>query len=41
MHEEISSEDSGLPTKVRRNDCKIKYRKEGWIEEIEEKLRSR
>ena len=25
MHEEISAEDSGLPTKMRRNDCEIKY----------------
>ena len=33
VHEEISVEDSGLPTKVRRHDCNIKYWKEGWIEE--------
>ena len=41
MHEEISTEDSGLPTKVIRNECKIKHWKERWIKEIDEKLRSR
>ena len=25
MHEEISAEDSGLPKKVRRNECEINY----------------
>ena len=35
IHEEQSVEDIRSPMKVRRNEGKIRYYKEGWIEEIE------
>ena len=31
-HKEISEEDSGLPTKVRRNQGRLKHWKSGWLE---------
>ena len=41
IHEEIISVDCGLSKKVRRNEANIRHWKEGWIEEIDEKLGTR
>ena len=40
-HEELISDDSGLPEKVRITVCDLKCQKVGWIEEIDEKLNYR
>ena len=31
-HEELSLDDSGIPEKVKRTTCDLKYWKVGWIE---------
>ena len=40
-HKEMSAEYSRLPTKVRRNEGKIRHWKDGQIEELFNKLRAR
>ena len=39
MHEDTNEDDSGLPRRVGRKKGNFKYQKEGWIEEIDDKLR--